>query len=178
MIKVVDTTGSLDDCISFVRDIYEEYYEEIGIFDNPIFQKHDINLFDPILSTIYKLVDGEGGIIGLMEVLKCSLLSNEVMDTLIKDLNSCIDIPNTVNNFRNKYCDGTATYINKLYIKKEERNKGYGKKFINLLKGKIYLDVYVKNKAMMNYLTKFNAKQLGQIWNEYSDSVMFYEFDL
>jgi len=31
---------------------------------------------------------------------------------------------------------------------------------------------------MSYYLSKFNAKQLGQIWNNYSDSVIFYQFDI
>jgi len=59
-------------------------------------------------------------------------------------LNSCNDVENTIINFRSSNCDGSATYINKLYIKKEERNKGYGKKLLNMLSGKIYLDVYAK----------------------------------
>ena len=35
--------------------------------------------------------------------------------------------------------------IKKKYIKKDERNKGHGKKLLNLLSGTIYLDIYDKN---------------------------------
>ena len=97
----------------------------MGIWDDqPILPKHkyyDINLFEPQLSLgisdIYTLVDKDDNIIGLMETFKCSIFTPEIINNLITELNTLNDpndIQNIIINFRAKYCDGFATYLNKL----------------------------------------------------------------
>jgi hypothetical protein len=157
----------------------------LGIFDNAILPKHsfDTSIFEPErsmgISHIYVMYDLNGNMIALLE---CSILTPDYMSRPILKLNSDDDIEQTIIDFRNKMSDGTNGYMKKLYIKQEYRSKGLASKLINHVFNnhsyqKLYYDVYTKNTTMHKVSSRFGAKQIGQIWQKYTDSCVFYQLD-